>query len=539
MCCKKYYGCKKILIYPWRLYLLYTQIYHDMTPSQRILLNTLATYGRTIFAMGLGLFSSRWILQALGDVDFGLMGVVGALIVFITFFKNTTSNSCARFFAYSIGRGNQEEVNNWFNTALSVHILFPVVMLGAGYPLGSWMINNFFNIPADRLNTAIWVFRLSLVSAFTGMCFTPYLGVFTAKQRIYEMSVWGILQAVCMFLLAYLLPLYKGDCWLFYSVGTVMIGILLGVCQLLRARHLFPECRVHFSKWWNAQKVMELISFSAWQLFGITGSMLRGQGTAILLNKYFDPTCFPYVNAAYGVGNSVSAQTQGFSSALMGAFTPEITASEGRGNRGQMLLHANRASKFGTMLVLLFAIPLMLEIDFVLRLWLKKPPELAGMFSLLILAQLIIERLTTGQMLAVNAVGRIAGYQIMLGGFSILTLPVAWFFLELGLPAISVGWAFILTMAMLSVGRVVWAKSLAGLSPLKWLKEVFAPCLLITVVGFIIGGGVQYMFHGSSFFKLCTVGITTFISSGLLGWFVVLNKSEKQFFINHLNRLVR
>jgi len=76
-----------------------------MTASQRILINTLAAYGRTVFSMVLGLFSSRWVLEALGAVDYGLMGVVGVLIVFVMFFNCVTACSCDRFFAYSLGSG--------------------------------------------------------------------------------------------------------------------------------------------------------------------------------------------------------------------------------------------------------------------------------------------------------------------------------------------------------------------------------------------------------------------------------------------------
>ena len=510
-----------------------------MTASQRIAINTLATYGRTILGIALGLFSGRWVYQALGEIDYGLMGVVGAAIIFITFLNGITSSSCARFFAFSIGKGDANETNRWFNTALSVHTILPTFLLLAGYPAGIWVIKHFFNIPPERLGTALWVFRLSLVSAFTSMCFTPFFGMFIAKQRIYEMSIWGIVQTCCLFGLAYSLVWYKGDAWLLYSAGTVGISVMIGIGQVLRAHFIFPECRIHLSRWWNRSYIQKLFSFAGWQLFGGLGNLIRGSGTAILLNKYFPPSSFQGVNASYGIGGTVSGYTQTLASALLGAFTPEITASEGRGNREQMLLHANRASKFGTWLILLFAIPLLLEIDYVLALWLKKPPELAGMFCMLILTQFIIDRLTTGHMIAVSAVGKIAGYQVMIGGFLILTLPIAWLFLACGFSAISVGWAFIFTTTMQSVGRVVWAKYLVGLSPLKWVKEVFLPCFLICVAGGGIGKATQFLFATPSFYRLVVVGMITFISSILLGWLVVLSHSEKNFFISNLSRLVQ
>src|SRR5574344_599155 len=127
-----------------------------MTSAQRITLNALATYSRTLLAMGLGLFSSRWLLAALGVVDYGLMGVVGGLIGCVVFLNGVSSYSCARFFALSIGKGDSEETNRWFNTALSIHTVLPAVLVLVGWPVGEWLLGHFLNIPSARLGPARW-----------------------------------------------------------------------------------------------------------------------------------------------------------------------------------------------------------------------------------------------------------------------------------------------------------------------------------------------------------------------------------------------
>ncbi len=86
---------------------------------------------------------------------------------------------------------------------------------------------------------------------------------------------------------------------------------------------------------------------------------------------------------------------------MVGAFSPEITASEGRGDRARMLSLAERASKFGTILVLLLAIPLITEIEYILKLWLHIPPPHTALLCQLILGSFLIDRLSTGYMLAV------------------------------------------------------------------------------------------------------------------------------------------
>ena len=47
-----------------------------MSPNRRIFLNIVATYGRSLYALVIGLFCGRWTLMALGEVEYGLMRVV-------------------------------------------------------------------------------------------------------------------------------------------------------------------------------------------------------------------------------------------------------------------------------------------------------------------------------------------------------------------------------------------------------------------------------------------------------------------------------
>ena len=107
-----------------------------MLASKRLLVNTSVTYCRSIFAVALGLLSSRWILEGLGQVDFGLMAVVGALIGFVEFLNNILANAAARFLAFSIGKNSEGETHRWFNVSLFLHIAAPRVLISVGWPIG-------------------------------------------------------------------------------------------------------------------------------------------------------------------------------------------------------------------------------------------------------------------------------------------------------------------------------------------------------------------------------------------------------------------
>ncbi|WP_033397777.1 lipopolysaccharide biosynthesis protein [Desulfobacter curvatus] len=503
-----------------------------MTPSQRLILNTIATYTRSILALGFALFSSRWVLNALGKTDFGLFSVVGSIIIFITFLNGVMAGSVSRYFAYSIGQGDSAEVKRWFNAALSIHLCFAIVLILFGWPIGEYTIKHMLTVPDGRIQACTVVFRVSLISAFVNMLSVPFIAMFRANQRISEMAVWGMLQTGLTFALAYLLTHLSGDLLLVYAVGMVVIIVFIQLVQVLRAFKIFNECRIELSQWFDKSRFKKIASFAIWNLIGGLGATLRDQGSAILLNLYFGPN----VNAAYGIGKQVSAQTNQLATAMMGAFSPEITSSEGRGDRERMISLSLRASKFGTLLVFFFAIPLMIEMDYVLKLWLRIPPSYTAIFCRLIIASFIIDRLSSGYMLAVNAHGRIAAYQATLGTTLLLTLPLAWLFLKMGHSPASVCVAFVITMTICSLGRVFWGKYLLGIPIRRWIRGVLWPSVIVSTLS-ALAGCAPYLFMHSSFIRLLSVvGMTIFIAI-VACWFIALDQNERMFVVRNFKRL--
>ena len=503
-----------------------------MNSSQRIALNTAATYARSVLAVGLALFSSRWVLSALGPTDFGLFSLVGSIIMFITFLNSVLASSVSRHFAYAIGQGDFAEVNRWFNAALSIHLCLATALVFVGWLVGEYVIANILTIPTERMLACLWVFRVSLISAFFSMISIPFVAMFTAQQHITELSVWGTLRSVLIFILAYILMGASSDPLLFYTVGMVGILVLIQCAQIIRAVFVFRECRIVLRKWLDRRRARGIFSFAAWNLIGCSGGILRNQGSAILLNLFFGPG----LNAAYGIANQVSGQANQLAAAMVGAFSPEITASEGRGARTRMLSLALRSSRIGTILVLLFAIPLMIEMDYVLRLWLRTPPPYSAAFCQLILGTFVIDRLTVGYMLAVNAHGKIAGYQATVGTTLLLTLPLAWLFLELGYQPSSVGVAFIITMVVCSFGRVLWARRLLGVTVRSWVKSVALPCILVAISA-TLAALVPFRLLSPSFARLV---LTIFASTGIISlvtWLVAFDAGERQFIRHNAGRL--
>lgn len=505
-----------------------------MKPSQRLVLNTAATYTRSVIAVALALFSSRWVLNALGQTDFGIFSVVGALIIFLVFLNTVMAGSVGRHYAYAIGQGDAAEVNRWFNAALSVHLCFAILLTIIGWPIGEYLISQVLNIPADRVQTALYVFRVSLISAFISMISIPFIAMFTAKQRIAELAVWGMIQAIMVFILAWFLLYAPGDRLLFYACGMVAILVFTQSAQIIRARTAFFECVIDRQYWFDKSRTKKIFSFAGWNLIGSLGGTLRNQGSAILLNLFFNPK----VNAAYGIANQVSNQANQLAASMIGAFMPEITTSEGRGDRERMLDLSSRACKFGTLLVILFAVPLIVEIDYALKLWLVTPPTYTALFCQLILCTFLIDRMSAGYMIAVNAHGKIAAYQATIGTILLLTLPLGWLFLKMGFAPTSVGIAFIITIVICSFGRILWAKKLFRISIKNWIMAVLIPCIGVASASALFAFAPSLLLK-ESFIRLLLAVSASIWGTIISSWYIALDDKERKFIIDNMRRVLK
>ncbi len=486
-----------------------------------------------VLVVGIGLFSTRWVLQALGKEDFGLYSVVGGLIGFMMFMGNTLSSSVVRFFAYSIGQWDPEGIKRWFNTAFLSFGVFSILLMIIGIPIGHYLISNVMTIPPGRIQTCLWVYDLSILSAVSTLITNSYSGMLTAAQRIFELSLWGMLGSFLSFCLAWYLLGASGDLLLIYAIGTVLIKLLLDLIQIIRAQWIFKACHLKRSYWFDKKRFKELFSFVGWDLFGGMGYMVRGVGTPFLINIFSGAT----VNAAYGIANQVSRHTTSITGALLGAISPEITAREGAGNRDRMISLSLRTSKLAVLLTYLWLIPLFIEIDYVLELWLKEVPEYAGTFCRIVLLSFLFNTATQGYRSAVMATGNIKKFQLTLGTILMLTFPIVWGIYKLtGSPILAVS-TLPLISGIHSLGRVYWVKHLLNIPYSYWIKGVLIKSLQVLVLPLIISILLKHWMD-SSFGFLILLSAISFVTTCMSSWFFGLDETEKGFIREKIERIV-
>lgn len=511
-----------------------------MTQANRIVLNTLASYGRSLLALGLGLFSTRWVLSALGKEDLGLFGLMGSCIVFVTLLNGILGGTVARFFAYAIGKRQvmreeegRESVIRWFNAAFSIHAFLPILLIVFVYPIGVYAISNWLVIPEGRVDACIWVFRMVLLSACVNMASVPYVAMYRAQQLIAELSVWDVLRTVLTFVCAYCLLKWRYDRLIAYAAYMTLIPSLISVAQMIRARLAFDGCRIRPSYLFSILHLKKMFAYAFGDLFGSLGGVIRDNGTAFLINIKFGPG----VNAAWSIANQVSTHTTALSSAMISALVPAVTTAEGKGDHDHALRLAFRSIKFGAALILVFCIPLIVEIDEVLRLWLVNPPEHTANMCRCVLIAYVCHKLGWGHQLAIMAKGRVVAAQLVFGMTAVLSVFVSWMLIKFGFGAWSVGLSYILIFSIMTLERALFAKKLCDMAISPWLIKIVFPLVVATFLSSIVAFATA-MSMSPSFVRICLTSSTSSICLIICLWLFVFDKDEKRFIRTSIHKII-
>lgn len=496
--------------------------------TKRIAVNVLATYAQTGVSLVVGLFCSRWVYNALGETQYGLFSVVGSLIAFISILNGTLMGSSGRFFAFAIGQARRPESEpdllcKWFNTAVSVQVILPVVFVVVGAPIGVYAIKHWLTIPDELRQSSVIIFYFSLFSMFSGMTLSPVQALYTAKQYIFVRNLLGIMTTFLMAAEGWWLLHYSGNRLVAHAaiVTAVMFGI--NILYAVIACKQFPEARIRFRYWFDRSRLVQMFSFAGFQLFATIGTLFGNSGVAVVLNKFFGPGA----NAAMGVGNQVYQKTVVLAEGINTAVYPEITSRVGAHKFDDALRLARRVCIYSTCMGLLVAPLLVVYAEEVLVLWLKHPPEHAASICVIMLMNLLVEKVTSGYMMLVNASGRIKLYSTVLGIGSGMRCGAVIVLLLLDVPLIPSLWiGWFAPFLVLNQMRVVFAKRAIHISIRDYLARVLLPTGVVAGCAFASSYLMKHLL-GSSVLSILAAGLLNCTVVGISLW-LVLGTKERQ-----------
>lgn len=475
-----------------------------------------------LLTMGVSLYTSRVVLNALGVEDFGVYSVVGGVVSLFIFLNSAMSSATQRFLTFDIGKKDWNNLNRTFNATLIIHIGVAVLILVIAETLGLWFVNHKLNLPSERMDAANFAYQFSILATVISIIQVPYNALIVARERMNVFALLSIVEGILKLLVAYMLYLSSFDKLKTYSFLLFLSGLLISSCYKLYCVRHFKESRI---KWdYDASLYRTLIGYSGWNLFGNAAAVAKGQGTNMLLNIFFGAT----VNAAYGIMMQVQNAVNLFVSNFQIAVNPQIIKLYASAEILEMQKLMFQASKFSYFLLWVLSMPIIFNIDFILAFWLKDPPPFTAIFVVLCLVNLLIECLSRPLITGALATGRIKWYQIIVGAFLFLNLPFSYFaFLLHGEPVVFLYIAIALSLITIVV-RLFFLKRMIGLRIGIFVKCVIFPILLLSGFSLMVLFGLyNFVEQPRNFFELAIISFLIVLIGLALIWLVGLEKSEK------------
>ena len=426
--------------------------------NKRIAKNTAFLYFRMLFLMVISLFTSRVLLHALGEDDFGINNVVGGFVVMFAFVNRSMSGVTQRFLTYELGKGDKEKLNKVFNTTLLIHLSIAALIIIFAETIGLWFLYNKMVIPPERFSAALWVFHLSVLMIAISVSYVPYNALIISHERMSVFAWISIIEGIFKITIAFCIYLTNGDKLIFYSTLLLITHLIIVLFYIKYSQSNFSESKLNFR--FHRPIVKEILGFFGWNFYGTFGSVIVNQGVNVLLNMFFGVI----VNAARGIAVQVESAVLAFVENVQTAINPQITKKYATHELTQMhrLVFFNCKVSFFVMFVL--SLPIWLETDIILHLWLGKYPDYSVSFLRLLLLAILIDVLGKPFVTSINATGKVKFFYQMTGTILLLVLPVTFLVMKLTQNPNSAFVCMIVMQIAIFICRLLLSKPLIKLS---------------------------------------------------------------------------
>ena len=463
-------------------------------------------YFRMMLIMGVALFTSRIVLKNLGIEDFGIYNVVGGIVTMFTFLNGSLGSATSRYITFELGKKNYERLNQVFNVAFLIHVAIGIIVIVLAETVGLWFFYEKMSIPADRIDAALWVYQISILTCFFSLTQVPYNAAIIAHENMKVYAWVGIVEVICKLVIVYLLVLSPFDKLVFYAAMLCLLQVGIMMFYRFYCLRNYEESRIRLYR--EKGLYREMFGYAGSDLIGNISVLAQGQGLNLLLNVFFGPV----VNAARGVAYQVQGAVTQFSNNFMTAVKPQIIKSYAQGDLDGMMVLVKNSSCFSFYLMWMISFPIMLEADYILSLWLGKYPDHTVTFLILVLVLCLIQTLKTPRTTVYHATGHLKLTNLVVGGILCAAFPLAYLFLKLGMSPESVFWAANISMAVSEVASVFILKRYVDYSIVSYLASVHGRCIIVTALSAIVPFLLFDRWMEPSFLRLMSTCLLTSLS---------------------------
>lgn len=502
-----------------------------MSTTTRVIKNTGFLYVKMGITVFISLFTTRLILASLGASDFGVFNIVGGAITMLGFLNSTMANATQRFMSYAEGANDLLKKKQVFNVSMVLHIgvalLTGLILLAAMYPL----FNGIFNIQPDRIFAAEIIYLSLVVSTMFTIVNVPYDAVMNAHENMLYYALIGIFEALLKLIVAFACVYTTSDKLIVYGILMAIIPFITLTIMKIYCHRKYEECFIGFKKYWSRGLVKDIASFSGWNFLTAISSLASYYGSGLVLNHYFGTI----LNAAQGIANQVNGQMSTFSLNLMKAVNPVIVKRAGAQDVEAMNKATLASGKYSTLLIVFFAIPFMLEMHYVLNVWLKDVPEWTSLFCCLQLVITIICQMASSAATSIYAQGNIKWYAIYKSVMNVVPIIATYIAYNFG------GAPYWLYIAMITIwaigGNIViirYANKVSNFKIIAFFREIVFPVISVVILMLALGYLPQLLMVEGFYRLIVSCVITSLVFIFMIWWRIFTNKERQM-----VNDLVR
>ena len=428
------------------------------------------------FTLVVSLYTSRIVLEYLGISDFGIFEIVGSITASFSFLIASMTLATQRYLNFTLGQNDDVKVSKVFSTALNIHLIISVVLLILAETVGLYFLNSHLNIPESRMAAANIVYQFSIGSTLLGIIFIPYNALIIAHEKMSFIAGISIFNAILRLVIVYMLVIIAADKLIAYA------ALAFAVCVIVQSSYAF-YCWKNFkqhSKYrfeHNASLFKEMITFSGWCTFGGVTAICKSQGINFILNIFHGVT----LNAAMGIANRVAEATNQLVASFQTASNPQIVKQYSCGEFDSLSTLVIRVSKFSYFLMLLVSIPLMLNTEFIFKIWLVEVPEYTPEFVKWMILFVLTDSIAGPQWMSILATGKVRNYYLIETAITALNIPLCILVLYYHYSPVYV---FIVRFGINLVvlfWRAVYMQNKIMLPFTRYLKKVIAPIITVSI----------------------------------------------------------
>ena len=493
-----------------------------MNSGNRIIFNTGVIYVQHIISVVVSLFSVRFVLQALGEDDYGVYMLVAGVVVMLNVLSSTMSNTSMRFMSYNLGKNDLEISKRTFNTTLYIHycLAFLIVVL---LEIGGWLMFEYvLNIPEERIASAKVVYQFMIITSLVSVVSVPFDAIINSHENLLFLSIMAILESLSTLGIALLLLVYDGNRLVLYGLLLMIVGIIIRITKQVYTRIKYPECRVSFRKYKDNALMKSILSFTGWDLLNSLSALCSTQLRGVFINMFFGVK----VNAAEGIGKRVNSQLNVLSTGITRAITPQMNIKAGSGDREGMIRLMNIGVKFTTFMYCLVCVPLVIEMPFILDIWLKDVPAYTALFCQICILIQMTDKFTWQITNAIRALGQIKQFMIIGSSLSFISLFIGYIVFKAGAGPISIYVVAFIFCLISACFRFHFGKKIVGVQPIGFIRQTTLPVILPLLAG--LACALPFVFFlQQGFVRFIIVFFVFVIVDFILFWRFSMNDSER------------